>query len=915
MVRMLIERTRLNFRLSLRWKILIPFALTILIVLAFLPISRQLVGQILEEQSDRRLEKVARSASVYIEQVEQNALLSANFVANLPELEQFGSMSLDSAAIGEILTPLKAELTLQELSFYASDFEEGDPAFYYGGPVVRRRLQVSQDTQRIRDNLILAALTSGEPQSGMAIAPQSSQIIGATPIFEDMGSPQPIGVVLAVFYLDEAFIQQVSDVFGVNIAIVKNNAVIVSTIDPGTGYEQLLQRGFIDPGGAVSSQNVTDSTREQQRLLAHPLVLDGQAQGAILVSESIDDLLQVGNRVQEMIFVFAVVVGLLSLAVAAATILNIAQPLARMTQASTLISSGDLSQRVPITHILMRDEITELSQNFNTMAERLQDVLNGLEQRVTERTRELVAERNKLSTALNELALARDEALAASRSKSVFLANMSHELRTPLNAIIGYTDLVVGGIYGETNDTQRERLTRVVENGHHLLNLINDILDLSKIEAGRMELYVEAFEIKKVVEHVLQTAQPLAFKNNNELLLDMPDDVGVMRSDLTKVQQTLINLLSNACKFTQEGKITLRVDTSEPEWVSFAVRDTGIGMTAEQMAKIFEEFSQADASTTRKYGGTGLGLAITRRFCQMLGGGIEVDSQEGAGTTFTMRLPLQTVLLEDEPTADTLVRRPELAAAGADRASQPILVIDDDLTVQDLMTEYLAQEGYTVITASGGEEGLQVAREQHPCLITLDVMMPRMDGWSVLAKLKADPQLANIPVVMVTMMDNKKMGFALGASDYLTKPIQPDRLRDVLSRFHCADGVPCPILIVEDNESTRQLMRDIMVNEGWQVIEAENGRVGLEMLQAHNPELILLDLMMPEMDGFEFIEHLRANPAWAEIPVIVVTAMTLSPEDRRRLNGNVERVLQKGSYDRDALLRELVAHVRNTLRV
>jgi CheY-like chemotaxis protein len=313
-------------------------------------------------------------------------------------------------------------------------------------------------------------------------------------------------------------------------------------------------------------------------------------------------------------------------------------------------------------------------------------------------------------------------------------------------------------------------------------------------------------------------------------------------------------------------------------------------MTPEQMTRLFEEFSQADASVTRKYGGTGLGLALSRRLARMMGGDITVASEAGRGSTFTIRLPATVAETRREPAAAP----PTLEGVST------VLVIDDEEAIRDLMQRFLAKEGFRIVTAAGGEEGLRLARELRPDAITLDVMMPGMDGWAVLSALKADANTADIPVVMLTIVDDKNLGYALGAADYLTKPIDRERLTAVLKKYRR----DLPILIVDDDAGLRELVRRILEKEGYTVVEAENGRVGLERMRL-SPGLILLDLMMPEMDGFEFVAALRRHEAWREIPVVIITAKELTAEDRRRLNGYVEKILQKGAYTREALLREV----------
>ena len=491
----------------------------------------------------------------------------------------------------------------------------------------------------------------------------------------------------------------------------------------------------------------------------------------------------------------------------------------------------------------------------------------------------------------------------ASQLKSQFLANMSHELRTPLNAIIGVTEMLHEDAVDLKRNDDLEPLERVLRAARHLLALINDILDLSKIEAGKIDIHLESFAIAPLVTDVVQTIATMATKNDNKVVVECPDGLGTMNADQTRIRQALLNLASNANKFTEHGMVTIsagRAIEAGREWVTMAVADTGIGLTPEQMGKLFQDFVQADASITRKYGGTGLGLAISRRFCQMMGGDITVASEPGRGSTFTIRVPADCAA----PRGTAAPHDAALPRTGTAQPGAPtILVVDDDQTVREVMERFLVREGFSVVTASGGHEGLRLARELHPAAITLDVMMPDLDGWTVLAAIKGDPELADIPVILMTIVDEKNRGYALGATDYMVKPIDRDRLSGVLRNICGAVGRQA--LLVDDDDMMRRAMRLALEKDGWEVSEAENGRVALERLDEMRPDIIMLDLMMPEMDGFEFLVEMRSRAQWRDIPVLVVTAKDLTAEERARLNGDVERVLQKGSSELNELLEEI----------
>ena len=523
----------------------------------------------------------------------------------------------------------------------------------------------------------------------------------------------------------------------------------------------------------------------------------------------------------------------------------------------------------------------------------LQEAQNRLEQRVEERTAELLDAKN---TAEN----ARSSAEAANLSKSQFLANMSHELRTPLNAIIGYNEILL-------EDAEELELTDFISDlqkintaSRHLLSLITDVLDIAKIEAGKMELHLQTFNIPNLIQEIVNTIHPLIEKKANIINVKCDKALGEMSADMTKVRQIIWNLLSNATKFTENGTICLEAfpeNKNNEDWITLSISDDGIGMTAEQLEKLFNPFTQADASTVRKYGGTGLGLAISKEFTELMGGEISVASEFGHSSKFTVRLPI--IVSEQDNFS--------LEESG----NGTVLVIDNEELMRDVLKNYLTQLGYAVAMATGGKVGIKLAKKLRPDVILLDVNLTDMNGWKVLSTLRSDPLLADIPIIMMSGEESEKKKIAFGVTDYLVKPLPHEQLVAILEKYHIGDDSQDLVMVVEDDIVLREVMTNMLKNAGLRVFKAENGQIALEQLNQKKPKLILLDLRMPIMDGFEFLSHLRKNEKWNSIPVVVLTSSHLTPEEQEHLQGHVASIIKKDDYKHDDLLEnihQLITH-------
>ena len=568
-------------------------------------------------------------------------------------------------------------------------------------------------------------------------------------------------------------------------------------------------------------------------------------------------------------------------------------------------------------------EIGELIESFNAMLDTIQSNTSELErarvaaedahEKITQAHDQLEEANRTLEARVDDrtrlLAKAVKDAEEASKAKSSFLAKMSHELRTPLNAIIGYSEIMKEDATDDGDTGRAEDLDKVLNAARHLLGLINDVLDISKIEAGKMELFLETFDLTKLINEVVATASPLVSKKGNTLAIDCPPDIGAMHADATKLRQMLLNLLSNASKFTEKGTITLkatRLIEEEADTMELSVIDTGIGMNPEQLGRLFQAFSQADASTTSKYGGTGLGLAISKQFAQMMQGDITVTSAPDVGSTFTLRMPAK-VLTKQPKIVNNATHK--LTRSPFPSQSRPkILVIDDDKDIRSVVAEVLSMSGYDVVEAASGQQGLDHVSRFVPHLILLDVMMPGIDGWTVLSKLQDNPKLADVPVIVLSALGEVEMAMSLGAASVLLKPVDASRLTAEIAT-HLSPLPKCYILHVDDDADSRNLITRHLEREGWPSRAAINGKAALRTLKKSRPALIILDLKMPGMSGLEFLEEIGKNPSWAKIPVIVVTSMDITQEMHDVLAPRTLGLLRKGQFTREhiaALIRPAI---------
>ncbi len=512
-----------------------------------------------------------------------------------------------------------------------------------------------------------------------------------------------------------------------------------------------------------------------------------------------------------------------------------------------------------------------------------------------------------------ELEIANQQLQRADRLKSEFLATMSHELRTPLNSVIGFAEILQDEICGELNEEQKEFVQDIQDSGQHLLTMINDILDLSKIEAGRMELNFEEFSIHQALQEVHAIIMGMANKKRIHPRFEVvPREFDIV-ADKVKFKQIMYNLLSNAVKFTPEGgNITTRAEILPTE-VQVSVRDTGIGIRPEDRDTLFQSFQQLDSSYSREYQGTGLGLALTKRLVELHNGTIWLESEHGKGSRFTFSLPIQVA---ERQSQDARMEQVALQVNSDQSAEkQTILVAEDNPQAARLLAVYLREAGYNTVLARDGKEAILMAQSVQPFAITLDIMLPEKDGWEVLKELKTIPDLDTIPVIIISIVDEQEIGLGLGAVDYLVKPIQKEDLIEALDRLHLQSSSHTPpgrILVVDDQPKTVKWMQTVLEAEGYEVIPAFDGEEGILHIQHEPPDLIILDLMMPKVSGFDVIDFLKGDPQYSAIPVIICTAKDLTPQDKQLLNGNIQSIIRKSGDIRTELL-DTIHHIGSSI--
>lgn len=607
--------------LSIQAKLVFPLAATILLLVMILsPLTNRIINGRIEQEADRRLAEIADSVGALTENSETLARNNATLLSSQPEVT---GVFLNNTSDTKLLQ-IKEELLLQELSLYSENFKSGDQAFFYGGPSVTRRLQVSEDALRIREGLILSALVDGKPVSGIAIAPQGSQIIGAAPVYNPLTN-QLIGVVLTAFYMDQAYIEKISSIINTDIAIVKDNSVIISTIDEATEYEKLINEGWLN-SAELPALNVKYSDGKEYRILAHPLNISGAQQGSVLVTQPVDQLFSLNKSIQAILYTITGVFALTALWFWVAAFVTFTRPLVQLAEATSGVSHGNFNYQVSTTYLVFKDEITLLSENFNTMTGELNELYTSLEQRVEQRTL--------------ELAEARDDAISANKSKSEFVSIVSHELKLPMTSIKGYSDLMLTGATGQLNENQVNFLTTIRNNINRMNTLVSDLADISRIESGNLRLEPRVVSIRDVVDEVVSLTKTQIEQKKQSISVEIPDELPKSWSDRSRLNQVLTNLISNANKYTPEGGAIVMQIIHIENMIQIKVQDNGLGMTPEDQASLFSKFFRSADDKVRDAPGTGLGLSITKNLIELQGGEIWFESKYREGTTFFFTVPI-----------------------------------------------------------------------------------------------------------------------------------------------------------------------------------------------------------------------------------------------------------------------------------
>ncbi len=662
-----------------------------------------------------------------------------------------------------------------------------------------------------------------------------------------------------------------------------------------------------------------DTLLEKREELFHPVLVPLLEQLDEYTATHIKEMGQAGQTINRtydfglrFFFLMAGLLTLLTVIVTVVIIRSITKPLLELHRGTEKIGEGYLGYRVGTK---AKDEIGQLSRAFDLMTANLQmstTSIDSLNREIVERKQaeQVLEEKNQQFQAQSEELREKSRSLElASQAKSEFLSSMSHELRTPLNAVIGFSELMIDEVPGEVNEEQRQCLDDILSSGHHLLELINDVLDLSKVEAGKMEFRAEELELSEVIHEVTQTVSPLVNKAGNSLEIDIADELPLVYADKSRLRQVLLNLLSNAIKFTPKGGNIGIEAHQEGDYCQVSVSDNGLGIKTEDLERVFEVFVQAETLTEKKQEGTGLGLPLTKQFVEKMGGKIWLESEYGKGSCFSFTIPLVGEGKRQSQKEEEQEQRLSKVQQDLLQKGKLVLVVDDDRKTRTLLRSWLETAGYNIAEASSGDEGISKARELQPTLIILDILMPGKDGWQVLQELKQLPETKEIPVIVSSVTKEEEMGFSLGAIDFFVKPVEKKRFLKRVDELEL--NAEKRVLVVEDNPIDMRLVTSILKAEGIGTLCACEGEEGLRMAEEQLPSLIVLDINMPRMNGFEVIERLRNEEKTRDIPVIILTVKDLTQAETKKLSQTVSAILKKTSFSKE----ELIAEIRKLVKL